>query len=486
MTYPPALTAERKEHLVTEINDWSIAHGLAVRPGTNPTGALATPAPVTLFPSLFPRVCFDEAISVAEAYNKLYAAVACDEEWLGKIIQELIEIDDFIAGLWKIHEQVKAEGYVQPLNLGLFRSDYLVHQSPSGPEIKQVEFNTIASSFGGLSTLVSSLHSHLSKTTYPKDTLPAGSSLPPNDTIPKLAAGLAAAHAAYGSSPHPTCILFITQSDERNVFDQRHLEYALTTSHNIPVFRLPFSEILARTTLTAERALLYTPPSVSEEPYEVTTIYLRAGYSPHEYTSPLAWPSRHHLERSKCIKCPSILSQLAGSKKIQQVLSTSPHLAALLTHEPEREAVLKTFTEIYPLDGSEEGQKAAAIAIDPARAGGYVLKPQREGGGNNIYRSEIPGFLGRLDKGKWAAFVLMRLIEPPEQQNWILREGKTSEGDVICELGVYGTVLWDQKTGEVMRNEQAGFLLRTKGRESDEGGVAAGFGAVDSPCLVET
>lgn len=78
---------------------------------------------------------------------------------------------------------VKKEGYVQVLklnssvaiskfdqsnprfqhiSLGLFRSDYMVHKDVSDPlakpEIKQVEFNTIASSFGGLAAKVSALH----------------------------------------------------------------------------------------------------------------------------------------------------------------------------------------------------------------------------------------------------------------------------------------------------------------------------------------
>lgn len=52
---------------------------------------------------------------------------------------------------------------IQHLSLGLFRSDYMVHKEPNDPgakpTIKQVEFNTIASSFGGLSTKVSELHS---------------------------------------------------------------------------------------------------------------------------------------------------------------------------------------------------------------------------------------------------------------------------------------------------------------------------------------
>ena len=50
----------------------------------------------------------------------------------------------------------------QPLSLGIFRSDYIVHEYPLASEsklaIKQVEFNTIASSFGGLSAKVSTLH----------------------------------------------------------------------------------------------------------------------------------------------------------------------------------------------------------------------------------------------------------------------------------------------------------------------------------------
>ena len=47
----------------------------------------------------------------------------------------------------------------QPLHLLLARSDYLVHQNSKDPlSIKQVEFNTISSSFGSLSEKVGGLH----------------------------------------------------------------------------------------------------------------------------------------------------------------------------------------------------------------------------------------------------------------------------------------------------------------------------------------
>ena len=93
--YPPKQKSDEISHLMSVIKDWSIAHGLAVRPPpavvraeADPYGILATTAPVTLFPSPFPRVCFDEAQSIQEAYNELYASIAQDEEFLESIVGE--------------------------------------------------------------------------------------------------------------------------------------------------------------------------------------------------------------------------------------------------------------------------------------------------------------------------------------------------------------------------------------------------------------
>jgi len=89
------LTSADAEQLLSTIKDWSIAHGLAVRPPpslvsseADPHGVLATTAPVTLFPSPFPRICFEQARSVQRAYNHLYAAIAQDELFLKGIVQE--------------------------------------------------------------------------------------------------------------------------------------------------------------------------------------------------------------------------------------------------------------------------------------------------------------------------------------------------------------------------------------------------------------
>jgi hypothetical protein len=93
--YPPELTPIQQECIVTTVKDWAIHKGLAVRPSpaylpekTDSQGVFATNAPVTLFPSPFPKSCFEDATAVQTAYNELYAAISKDETWLGKVMEE--------------------------------------------------------------------------------------------------------------------------------------------------------------------------------------------------------------------------------------------------------------------------------------------------------------------------------------------------------------------------------------------------------------
>ncbi|KAK7924006.1 glutathione synthetase [Apiospora marii] len=522
--YPPDLTTSEGERLVEVVKDWAAAHGLSVRPPptvvsaeTDPVGILSTAVPVTLFPSPFPQVCFDQGKVAQKAYNELYAAISQDEDFLAQIVKDIGDSDDFITELWKVHLRVKEEGY--HMSLGLFRSDYMVHQSTpeADPQVKQVEFNTIASSFGGLSSQTSALHKYLAVNEYALLEQPISQgqlTLPTNLCTRGLAAGIKQAFIAYGqpATAHSKCVLFLVQDGERNVFDQRHLEYEVQSPPStIPVFRLAYSDIKQHTQLAegGGRQLLYSPPQLPKHTFEVAVVYMRSGYGPSDYPDASAWDARYHIERSAAIKCPSVLTQVAGTKKVQQVLatpadesSTGPSiLSRFISSDDDRNirrphhtddtiaALQRTFTNIYPLDSSPAGKKARAIALNEEQCQSYVLKPQREGGGNNIYRSAIPGFLKSIPEAHWDAYILMELITPPPVRNTILRLGKLEQGGVICELGIYGTCLWDQREKQghgIVMNEQAGYLLRTKGDKSEEGGVAAGFGCMDSCALVST
>jgi glutathione synthase len=49
----------------------------------------------------------------------------------------------------------------------------------------------------------------------------------------------------------------------------------------------------------------------------------------------------------------------------------------------------------------------------------------------------------------------------------------------LCELGIFGTFI----NGPLAINKSAGYLLRVKPTEADEGGVAAGYAVLSSPNL---
>ena len=100
------------------------------------------------------------------------------------------------------------------------------------------------------------------------------------------------------------------------------------------------------------------------------------------------------------------------------------------------------FTGLLSVDNDEQGNKAVVAAM--ANPEKYVLKPQREGGGNNIYGEDIVPFLQNLkDEDERNAYILMERINPPTTTNYVVRPGKDKAEMVNCvsELGIFGYLI---------------------------------------------
>lgn len=334
--------------------------------------------------------------------------------------------------------------------------------------------------------------------------------------------------------------------------------------HGVQVLRRSFAQLHEQASISSSptRELFLTSPTSPNRSIEISVVYFRAGYTPNDYPTNVEWDTRHLIERSRAIKCPSVALQLSGAKKVQQVLTEPGVLDRFIAEDEyrlERDEMVTTFMKLYPLDDSPLAKEALKLAYShPER---YVLKPQREGGGNNIYKGDIPAFLDKLEREDQEklkqssahgnkklsktlkepksreAYILMELIEPPQgAQNAMVRanEARPRVGDVVSELGIYGVCLYEDTStpvpaaaaptatngnerppllsidstqsgsltptipearsptptassgllpgsissnkpnhhAKILRNKNAGHLLRTKGRESDEGGVS--------------
>ncbi|KAK0489110.1 hypothetical protein IW261DRAFT_1548042 [Armillaria novae-zelandiae] len=484
--WPPALTDSQLEALHLQASTYALAHGLLylpVQPPLLPTSAIH--APLSLLPSPFPRRLFDFAQRIQSTYNVLYSRIAMDEDFLDQIMgteRGVGKVDTFTGQLWSGWKEIRDRGGVvqafKPLHLGLFRSDYLLHALDSDKlALRQVEFNTISSSFGTLSERVANLHRHLYSLTDYFNTSAwfKAENFPPNRTTVGLVEGLAAAHVAYNIPGSQ--ILFVVQPGERNVFDQRWLEYELLERHSIHVIRQTFDELASSASIDPLTSALLVSS------IEISTVYFRAGYTPTDYPTRSHFETRFLLERSKAINCPSIPLQLAGGKKVQQVLAQRGILERFLGEDftPEQlEELRASWMGMWGLDEPNGVQKARE------RSAGLVLKPQREGGGNNVYKESIPPFLDTLSAEESQAWIAMELIVPPEGvQSHLVRAELTGsvKTEVVSELGIFGWSLFGGK--KIVEEKQVGWLVRTKGKDSNEGGVATGFSVLDSLLLVD-
>jgi glutathione synthase len=529
--------------LAAHANSYASANGIMVvsktktetnGPSSTATSAAAVPgkfecAPMSLLPNAYPRDRFQQAHDVAPYFNELVDRVSRDSQFLIDTLGGGVStMDPYTAKILEMYKQVYVDGPVDsPANqadrLGIHRSDYMLHKSDDDKEyeLKQVELNTIAASFAGLSCRIAELHKYLTSRFKHevKDFLETNEKavvvgkggvgeekihafgVPENPALQQIPIAMKFAVDRYVDRydpKHRLVVLFVVQEGETNMVDQRLLEFALWEHHGIPVVRLSLAQANEQITVSDTGALLLKQGSSSEID-EIAVVYYRAGYAPTDYPDGddgVEWTARLKLEQSRAAKCPSLGYHLAGTKKVQQELARPGVLERFFPNDTKKVTAMRTcFAGLYSMgdDATAEDVQAAQAVLNGQDAL-YVLKPQREGGGYNFYGKDLANKLREntsfddstksLKLGATLAeYILMQRLFPPKQRAILLRGGKVEgSGDSVSELGCFGCIV-STLDGDILHNKYAGFLLRTKFSGVDEGGVASGFATLSSPYL---
>lgn len=257
-------------------------------------------------------------------------------------------------------------------------------------------------------------------------------------------------------------ILFVIEDVTYNICDQRFHEFYIRENYpHIKVIRKTLTNIFSDGHLGTNKELIIGRSAVS-------VVYFRAAYEPGHYHSENEWNARLMVERSTAIKCPSIHYHLAGTKKVQQALAKPGVLKRFLSDHDQIKRVQEIFTGLFSLDKDEGGDEAVKMAMKNPE--NYVMKPQREGGGNNIYGSDIPGRLQQMGETERSAYILMERIFPPISRSYMIRPGggmPPKVVDMVSELGIFGAIIGTK--GKILHNRQVGHMLRTKPSSANEG-----------------
>lgn len=433
-----------------------MAHGLVRYRKDGSIGHL----PFTLHPWQSPPGFYAHGARVSPLYNKLYHRVSQNRAFLDEHLAASRAVDDFVQGLYScLPDQPIARPW-----LYLSRHDFMPAITPQGILPKQVETNLMAASLGYASQRVNAAIRFLYAGT------PLGSSVLPHRGGSTICKGLALAYQHYAKAGE--VILFIVPPGEVNAFDQRTMQAELVLEYGISVLRTTLDELGESGEIRDGKVVL--------KGRSASIAYFRGGYSPDHYANPDAWKGRRLLEHSQTLSIPSVTIQLANTKKIQQVLSHQPTLEQFVSPQ-EAAQLLETMVAMCPVDGPIQGTTGRQAALaDPE---GWVLKPSREGGGNNYFGDDLVKQLKELTTRQAHAFILMESIQQTPFRAVRLVEEKVVDNLCVTELGHFSYALWEEAAAEPAFQDTEGYLLRTKDVGNREGLVLGGFSFLDTAAI---
>jgi len=415
--------------------------------------------------------------------------IASDTQFIEETLADIIRVDEFTRNLLDINRYVQKEGLAQPVQSCINRSDYMMdrfHTDGIGlcNRIRQVEINAIASGMSSQGFKTHQMHEYLLNKYQIKLNR---CSIPDNDSVRTVAQGLIDGFDAYGRTG--CYILLVAEERSLNFADHLSIELIVhETRPDIKFVRVRFIDLPPITKLGPNKELLLDRGAGTQE---IALVYFRFCYDPSNYSFNGAWRTRLLLERSLAIKCPSINFHLAGAKKFQQVLNDPMRLERFLDSK-DASRLSQVFCKFWSLEpNSRQGKEGYNIGLNDSR--NLVLKPQREGGGHNIFGEDIKVFLDNIaDSDLRSQYILMEYINSPKERNWLMLYDDTVESEstrrldsdqLISELGIYGSVLAER--GVVRSNRVGGYLVRSKKFGVKEGGVASGFAGISSLLLVD-
>ncbi|KAJ3586331.1 hypothetical protein NHX12_012731 [Muraenolepis orangiensis] len=404
-----------------------------------------TYSPTTLFPTPVPRAVFQQALVVQPHYNLLVDLISQDAQFLEEALASTVQADDFTARLFNIYKQMLREGRSSPIVLGINRSDYMLAKSEDqGCHLKQVEINTFAAGAFGTTDNIPAMHRHVLRLAGLEE---LRSSVPDSNSTRRLASALHKAWELYG---RPEAVILFLVDDLEHILFSHYMLIDELRERGISSTRNNFDFVYNTGRVSSDNRLFV-------DGQEVAVVFYRDGYSPCHYREQ-SWEARLMMERSLAIKCPDIGTHLAGTKKVQQVLARPGVLERFFPDQPRVVQLIRdTFVGLYSLDQCPEGDQAVAMAME--RPDRFVLKPQREGGGNNFFNGDLVRALEEVEGGIGrSSYILMDRIRPKVERNVLLRKELPLEPcNVVFELGIFGTYL--RKEGEMLLNEVAGMAV---------------------------
>ena len=289
-------------------------------------------APFSLTPYKLPSSLISQLQIHTQWSSLLFWKVAQNSDFLREILEPTAKVDEFVRFLLSLIPNEKRQDQQLLIN----RNDFLFERKENGElQPLQVEFNTISASFAHLSGRVTALHQQLQQENILK------AAPLPHDAIAGFASGIKETIENLGWQD--AALLMLVQPKERNWFDQMGL-FAALSHRGARVVRATLAEVHQKGKL--KNGDLW----VGQQ--RIGVVYFRAGYAPGDLPDEDSRSARRMLEASSAVLVPEASMQLAGTKKIQQVLADSSILSEFVP-ESVADQLKAYFAMMFGLEEAE-------------------------------------------------------------------------------------------------------------------------------------
>ena len=473
------LTDEEKnipENILNEMTMYLYTNGLIMKSKTGGVSHI----PIMLTPSPLPQNIYDKIFFYQIAFNKLINRLSNDQKFLEEVLTPIAEKDEFVRKNLEISKKLVNYEHKQKIKLGIFRNDYLFDKVQNF--LLFTEYNTIASSMGTFTDRIKKFYSHFSEK-YPDVFKKYKEKLVPTDgfgNVEKFTEAMVEGiKLGFPQQYKDSIIVFVVQKTETNLFDQYSLSEELYNKYKILSKRLTLNEIKKNCVQDEQGNLTIDGKLIS-------MFYFRAAYCESDFPDEESWQGRELIELSTAIKIPDINTFLTTFKIFQYELSKPQIMMHYYNNDLLINDVLRFFGGIYYIkDMDQEKQKElfSQIKTDPNK---YILKPMREGGGNNITGDKLKELIpeeGNEPNDLLKVSVIVDKIDAAVHESIVLKNEKINIQNSISEFSIYGIILTNENS--LVMNKSVSFLVRTKNKDDTEGGIMEGAGAVDLPCLLD-
>lgn len=449
------------------------------------------------------RAAFDFGARLQPIWNQLMCNISRDPDFLMSTLNEYVLAGDpFTSRMMDLFRSVQQNGIAAAYSLAITRGDYIPNIEN---KLKLVEMNTISVSFAGLAVAARQFHRRMAiRLNLVSGPMVLNKWIPENHSLQSVARGLLKAQEVYGNGKNQSIILIVTEQFLANLNDVRMIEEEIDrqSDRSVTHIQATFADLVNVVYIGPNKELLLRVANKNEMGHlsmEVGVVYYRTGYSPEDFAEKTWWDVRVKMEHSRAIKCPNIGWHLAGVKQVQNVITQNPALLERWLIPDDAALLRQTLVGSFNVND----QTLQMVAAAPQN---YVLKPNREGGGNNVFGKDIvPRMSELLATGQAGSYGLMEFIHQRNTRGMVippcvleletlvdtfasnLESQVANQLELNSELGFYGIHLSRNNVHpreSVLLNVCEGHLLRTKRAEWKEIGVIRGYGALDSPILI--